>query len=135
MYYLLLPSLERRQALILHLKERGILSVFHYLPLHLSEVGRKFGGQPGDCAVTETVSDCLLRLPFFNELTESDQARVVAGLLEKSPDGIPVPAIRDALHSSRKHVVPLLEHLDAIGVTRRRGDVRIAGPRLPEPGA
>jgi dTDP-4-amino-4,6-dideoxygalactose transaminase len=82
MYYLLLPSLEQRQALITHLKERGILSVFHYLPLHLSEVGRKHGGQPGSCPVTENLSDRLLRLPFFNEFTEAEQMRVVKGLLD-----------------------------------------------------
>jgi dTDP-4-amino-4,6-dideoxygalactose transaminase len=77
MYYLLLPSLDVRQALIAHLKQRGILSVFHYLPLHLSDMGRKFGGKAGDCPVTENLSDRLLRLPFYNELTESDQAAVV----------------------------------------------------------
>jgi dTDP-4-amino-4,6-dideoxygalactose transaminase len=84
MYYLLLPTLELRQALIAHLKERGILSVFHYLPLHLSEVGRKHGGQPGGCPVTEQLSERLLRLPFYNELTEADQMRVVEGLLDFS---------------------------------------------------
>jgi dTDP-4-amino-4,6-dideoxygalactose transaminase len=84
MYYLLLPSLELRQALIAHLKRHGILSVFHYLPLHLSEVGRRHGGQPGSCPVTENVSDRLLRLPFFNELIEADQMRVVQALLSFS---------------------------------------------------
>ena len=76
-FYLLLPSLEQRQALIAHLKAREISSVFHYIPLHLSEMGRNFGGAPGDCPVTEAVSDYLLRLPFYNDLTEADQARVV----------------------------------------------------------
>lgn len=80
MYYLLLPSLETRQALIRHLKQQGILSVFHYLPLHLSDMGRKYGGKAGDCPVTEDLSDRLLRLPFYNELTESDQAVVVEAL-------------------------------------------------------
>jgi len=82
MFYLLMPSLETRQALIAHLKRRGILSVFHYLPLHLSDVGRRFGGKPGDCPVTEDLSDRLLRLPFYNNLTESDQARVVGAIRE-----------------------------------------------------
>ncbi|MGD8474063.1 MAG: dTDP-4-amino-4,6-dideoxygalactose transaminase [Anaerolineae bacterium] len=76
-FYLLLPSLEQRQALIAHLKAREISSVFHYIPLHLSEMGHNFGGAPGDCPVTEAVSDRLLRLPFYNDLTEADQARVV----------------------------------------------------------
>jgi dTDP-4-amino-4,6-dideoxygalactose transaminase len=80
MFYLLLPSLEARQGIIQHLKERSILSVFHYLPLHLSEMGRQYGGQPGDCPVTEDVSDRLLRLPFYNDLTETEQALIIDGL-------------------------------------------------------
>jgi dTDP-4-amino-4,6-dideoxygalactose transaminase len=85
MFYILLPSLEVRQALIDHLKSRNILSVFHYLPLHLSDMGQKFGGKAGDCPVTEDVSDRLLRLPFYNDLTEADQARVVESILEFEP--------------------------------------------------
>lgn len=80
MFYLLLPSLEVRTALIEHLKARGILSVFHYLPLHLSDMGRAFGGKEGDCPVTEAVSDRLLRLPFYNDLSEAELAAVVDGL-------------------------------------------------------
>ncbi len=80
MFYLLLNSLEERQALIAHLKAQGILSVFHYVPLHLSDMGRKFGAQPGDCPVTENVSERLLRLPFYNDLTENDQSRVVSAV-------------------------------------------------------
>jgi dTDP-4-amino-4,6-dideoxygalactose transaminase len=82
MFYLLLPSLKQRQAMIAHLKKRGINTVFHYLPLHLSEMGQKFGGKAGDCPVTESVSDRLLRLPFYTELTELDQARVVEAIYE-----------------------------------------------------
>ena len=80
MFYLLMPTFEVRQRLIAHLKEREILSVFHYLPLHLSEMGRRWGGKEGDCPVTENASERLVRLPFFNELSEEDQARVVAGV-------------------------------------------------------
>jgi dTDP-4-amino-4,6-dideoxygalactose transaminase len=82
MFYLLLPSLARRQALIAHLKAQGILAVFHYLPLHLSKMGQGYGGKPGDCPVTEEVSDRLLRLPFYNDLSQADQERVIAALLE-----------------------------------------------------
>jgi len=82
MFYLLAPSLEFRQALIAHLKARGILSVFHYLPLHLSAMGKSFGGKSGDCPVSETISDRLLRLPFYNDLSEADQARVVEAIQE-----------------------------------------------------
>lgn len=80
MFYLLLPSLEYRQALIAHLKAAGILSVFHYIPLHLSDMGKKYGAKEGDCPVTENISGRLLRLPFYNELTEAEQARVVAAI-------------------------------------------------------
>jgi dTDP-4-amino-4,6-dideoxygalactose transaminase len=80
MFYMLMPSHQQRQALIAHLKGRGILSVFHYLPLHLSDVGRRYDGQEGDCPVTEDVSDRLLRLPFYNELTEVEQAHVVVAI-------------------------------------------------------
>jgi dTDP-4-amino-4,6-dideoxygalactose transaminase len=82
MFYLLLPSLEERQALIAHLKARDIMSVFHYLPLHLSKMGRKFGGKEGDCPVTEDISDRLLRLPFYNDLEQADLARVVDAISE-----------------------------------------------------
>jgi dTDP-4-amino-4,6-dideoxygalactose transaminase len=82
MFYLILPSLEIRQALIEHLKARGILSVFHYVPLHLSRMGQQFGGRPGDCPVAEDLSERLLRLPFHNELTEQEQSEVVAAIQE-----------------------------------------------------
>jgi dTDP-4-amino-4,6-dideoxygalactose transaminase len=85
MFYLLLPSPDDRQALINHLKRRDILSVFHYLPLHLSEMGRRFGGKIGDCPVTEDVSNRLLRLPFYNDLTEADQQEVVDTIRQFSP--------------------------------------------------
>jgi len=82
MFYLLLPSLKQRQALIAHLKRYNILSVFHYLPLHLSEIGQKFGGKLGICPITENISDRILRLPFYNDLTENEQERIVAALYE-----------------------------------------------------
>jgi len=82
MFYLLLPSPEDRQALIAYLDSREIHSVFHYQPLHLSSMGRQFGGKQGDCPVTEYVSDRLLRLPFYNDLNQADQARVVTAVRE-----------------------------------------------------
>ena len=82
MYYLLLPSLDVRQRLIAHLKQSGILAVFHYLPLHISDMGRKFGGKFGDCPVTEDVSDRLLRLPLYHDLSEGDQRRVIEAIKE-----------------------------------------------------
>lgn len=82
LYYMLMPSLDDRQRLIAGLKERGILSVFHYLPLHLSPMGERFGGRAGDCPVTESVSDRLVRLPFYNDLTEEEQELVVGAIRE-----------------------------------------------------
>ena len=60
-------------------------------------------------------------------------AMVVSGLLVDRPEGVTVAEVRDALGATRKHVLPLLAQLDATGVTRRRGDLRIGGPRLPHP--
>lgn len=80
MYYLLMPNLQTRTALIDHLKSKSILSVFHYLPLHLSVMGQKYGGKEGDCPVSQDVSDRLLRLPFYNELNEDKQMRVIEAI-------------------------------------------------------
>lgn len=80
LFYLLLPSLAARQALIAHLRARGILAVFHYLPLHLSPMGEQFGGRLGACPVTEMVSERLLRLPFFYDLSPDEQQRVIDGV-------------------------------------------------------
>ncbi len=65
MFYLMMPSLAERQRLIQHLREQGIHAVFHYLPLHRSPMGLRFGGEQSRCPVTEMVSDRILRLPFF----------------------------------------------------------------------
>ncbi len=80
MFYLIMPSLEKRQNLIAHLKALGIVSPFHYLPLHLSDMGRRFGGNAGNCPVTEDMSDRLVRLPFYNDLTDADLQRVTEGV-------------------------------------------------------
>lgn len=77
MFYLILPSLEYRQSLIAYLKDRGILSVFHYVPLHSSEMGQKSAAREARCPVTEDLSARLLRLPFYNDLSEEDQSRVI----------------------------------------------------------
>jgi dTDP-4-amino-4,6-dideoxygalactose transaminase len=82
MFYLLFPGLEQRQAFIAHMKERGILCVFHYLPLHISDMGRKYGGKPGDCPVTEEISERLVRLPFYNLMTPGEQAQVIEAIQE-----------------------------------------------------
>jgi dTDP-4-amino-4,6-dideoxygalactose transaminase len=77
MFYLLLPDLATRTGLIAHLKQQGILAVFHYVPLHTAPVGQQYGYRPGDLPVTEELSDRLVRLPLYYDLTEQDQMEVV----------------------------------------------------------
>jgi dTDP-4-amino-4,6-dideoxygalactose transaminase len=85
MFHLLYPSAERRETALAHLRSLGILAVFHYLPLHLSPMGRRFGGKPGDCPVAESVSGRLLRLPFYNDLSADDQRAVGDAVKETLP--------------------------------------------------
>jgi len=86
MFYLLLPSLAARQALIAHLRERGVLAVFHYVPLDSSPMGRRIGRAPLGCAVTAEISDRLVRLPLFFELGDAQQRRVIEAVT--SFDGV-----------------------------------------------
>ena len=79
-FYLVLPDLTSRNNLIKHLKSKGILSVFHYVPLHLSPMGRKYGYQEGDLPNTESISDRLLRLPFYNQMNYEDQTQVIEAI-------------------------------------------------------
>lgn len=78
MFYVLLPDIETRDGLMAHLKSQGIQAVFHYVPLHSSPMGRNFGYKEGDLPVTEDLSGRLLRLPFYYDITEEEQAAVVA---------------------------------------------------------
>lgn len=80
LFHLLMPSGAARDRLIAHLGKRGILAVFHYLPLHLSPMGRRFGGRPGDLPVTERISKRLVRLPLHNALTDAEQDEVIAAV-------------------------------------------------------
>ncbi|HWZ85073.1 MAG TPA: dTDP-4-amino-4,6-dideoxygalactose transaminase [Thermoanaerobaculia bacterium] len=82
MFYVVMPTADARARLIASLKSRGILAVFHYLPLHLSEMGRRFGGRPGDCPVSASVSERLVRLPFYTSFGEADQRRVIDAVCE-----------------------------------------------------
>jgi dTDP-4-amino-4,6-dideoxygalactose transaminase len=101
MFYLMMPSLEDRQAFIQHLGARGILSVFHYVPLHLAPMGQKFGGRKGDCPVAEAVSERLVRLPFYFDLSQSDQEKVIEAVCEFRPAG-PV-CVGSPVHAAHRH--------------------------------
>jgi dTDP-4-amino-4,6-dideoxygalactose transaminase len=82
MFYLLLPSAEYREALISRLKSQGILSVFHYTPLHLSQAGKRFAARSSSCPVTEEISERLLRLPFYNDLSENEQDYITSAVIK-----------------------------------------------------
>jgi dTDP-4-amino-4,6-dideoxygalactose transaminase len=77
MYYLLFPDLDSRSRLIGELKRVGIHAVFHYVPLHSSDAGRRYGRQAGDLGVTEDVSERLVRLPLWPGMMDEDVERVV----------------------------------------------------------
>jgi dTDP-4-amino-4,6-dideoxygalactose transaminase len=72
-----LPDATTRDSLMAHLRTNDILAVFHYIPLHTSPMGQRFGYRAGDLPVTEDMSGRLLRLPFYHDMTEADQERVV----------------------------------------------------------
>jgi dTDP-4-amino-4,6-dideoxygalactose transaminase len=76
-----MPTETARDGLIRHLKERDILAVFHYVPLHTSPMGLKIGYQGGELPVTEDLSARLVRLPLFFGLTREEQDRVIDGVL------------------------------------------------------
>lgn len=85
LFHILMPDLGTRQAFIESLRGKKVAAVFHYLPLHLTEMGRRFGGRKGDCPVTENVSDRLVRLPLYNALSSSQVERVIETVLEFKP--------------------------------------------------
>jgi dTDP-4-amino-4,6-dideoxygalactose transaminase len=77
MYYLLLPNLDSRARFIDELKSVGIHAVFHYVPLHSSDAGLRYGRQAGDLSVTEDASERLVRLPLWPGMADEEVARVV----------------------------------------------------------
>ena len=82
MFYIKTRDLEERQALIQTLREQGILAVFHYIPLHSSPAGRKFGRFHGEDRYTTKESERLLRLPMYYSLTEENVNDVVSVIEE-----------------------------------------------------
>jgi dTDP-4-amino-4,6-dideoxygalactose transaminase len=82
LFYILLESEDVRNKALAFFRERGVGTTFHYLPLHLSKVGRDLGYGPGDFPVTESVSGRLLRLPIYPALSDEEQSVVVATMRE-----------------------------------------------------
>ena len=77
MFYLKCASLEERSALIAHLKARGVMAVFHYIPLHSSPAGERFGRFSGEDEFTTRESERLVRLPMYYGLSEADRRTVI----------------------------------------------------------
>jgi len=77
LFYLGLPDNSARSRLIAHLASRGILAVSHYVPLNTSPFGRQLGGRPGQCPVSEDISQRLVRLPLYNDISEDDIDSVI----------------------------------------------------------
>lgn len=86
MFYMILPSLSDRQKLIDHLRARGVTSPFHYLPLHLSPKCVELTKKLVSCPVTESISDRIIRLPFYNNLSSDLIDRVVESILSFRPN-------------------------------------------------
>ena len=81
MFYVLLHDNAARNRVLATMHDQGVHSTFHYVPLHSSEGGRRFAARQTECPVTDDVSGRLLRLPFYNGLTDRDEERVVSSFL------------------------------------------------------
>lgn len=81
MFFLLLPTASQQERFIAHMKEAGILAIFHYQPLHTSKMGKRFGGKMGDCPVSEDISQRIVRLPFYTGLTKREQNKIIQRVL------------------------------------------------------
>ena len=80
MFYIILDSLATRTRLIAHLKAQDILSIFHYVPLHSSPAGRKYGRIGSAMAVTDDLSERLLRLPLYYEMSDENIVRITTAI-------------------------------------------------------
>ena len=86
MYYILLPDLEKRTGLLQFLKGEGIGGVFHYVPLHSSPAGKKFGRPHGHLDITDNLSERIVRLPLWIGLEDADLDRI-CGLIAAFCEG------------------------------------------------
>jgi len=77
MYWLKTKDLEERTSLIDFLRENGVYAVFHYIPLHSAEAGKKFGKFHGEDVYTTKESERLLRLPMYYGMDDFDKSKVV----------------------------------------------------------
>lgn len=80
-FYIITRSLNERERLINHLKERGVLAIFHYVPLHSSPAGIKYGRANEELKVTDDISERLLRLPLYYDITDKEIEQVAQEVL------------------------------------------------------
>jgi dTDP-4-amino-4,6-dideoxygalactose transaminase len=83
-FYLLMPTAELRDAALTHLRSNGIMATFHYVPLHSSPAGQKFGRTHGSLAKTDSFASRQIRLPLFTGMTEEQVERVI-GTMKSFP--------------------------------------------------
>ena len=77
-----MPFAPRYAISLARTDEDGILAVWHYQPLHISKIGKMFGGRDGHCPVAERVAEQLVRLPFYTSMTNEEQSVVIEALCE-----------------------------------------------------
>jgi dTDP-4-amino-4,6-dideoxygalactose transaminase len=88
LFYVLMPDHDTRTRVMSRLREEGIQTTFHYVPLHSSDGGQRFSVRDVDCPVTTEVSGRLLRLPFHNNVPEADAVRVVEALVRATREAL-----------------------------------------------
>lgn len=82
MFYVLFENINERTKFIEYMKSRGIQAVFHYVPLHSSPAGLRFGRVSGEMSVTDNISERLVRIPIFYDLTDKDLDYIVRVITE-----------------------------------------------------
>lgn len=118
LYYLLLPSREARDAMIRKLRAKGVHAVFHYVPLHSSPAGRRYGRAHGDLAVTNEVSARLVRLPLWNDMSDDQVERVI-------------DSVRIVVPEVSRPVVPRAEGNHRLEASRPAGSAQARTPTPP----
>jgi dTDP-4-amino-4,6-dideoxygalactose transaminase len=103
LYYLVMPSEDVRDLFLTHLRSHQIGAAFHYIPLNITPMGRRLGGQPGDAPVTEQMAASLVRLPFYTDLSQDDQDRVI-DIVQSFEVGASSASGQSSL-SKKKHLV------------------------------
>jgi dTDP-4-amino-4,6-dideoxygalactose transaminase len=93
LYYLLVPDLDARTTVLQHLNANDINAVFHYVPLHSSEAGRRYGRAAGDLSRTTELSERLLRLPLWTGMSDAEIGRVIDGVRTAISHSVPQHAV------------------------------------------